>query len=101
MALLTQADFDPLLNETFQLQLDDETLLELRLTEVNPGSDRIQSQYESDERKPFSLIFRGPSDPLLQQRLYSLKHPALGGLDIFLVPIGPDQQGMCYEAVFA
>ena len=52
-------------------------------------------------REPFSLVFRGPMDPLLAQRIYPLDHAEMGQRDIFLVPIGPDQEGMRYEAVFA
>jgi len=50
--------------------------------------------------RPFSLTFRGPRDALLPQSTYRLEHDAMGDLDLFLVPIGPDPQGMCYEAVF-
>jgi hypothetical protein len=51
-------------------------------------------------RAPFSLIFRGPLDPVLVQRTYRLEHETLGTLEIFLVPIGSNQDGMRYEAVF-
>jgi hypothetical protein len=51
-------------------------------------------------RSPFSLVFRGPLSPVMPQRTYPLEHPALGRLEIFLVPIGPDASGMRYEAVF-
>jgi uncharacterized protein DUF6916 len=33
-------------------------------------------------------------------RIHRVEHEELGALDVFLVPIGPDQAGMCYEAVF-
>jgi hypothetical protein len=36
----------------------------------------------------------------LEQRIYAVHHPALGAFDLFLVPIGPDGEGMRYEAVF-
>ncbi len=52
-------------------------------------------------RRPFSLIFSNPrKDSYLPQRTYSLEHAKLGVLEIFLVPIGPDENGMFYEAVF-
>jgi hypothetical protein len=51
-------------------------------------------------RSPFSLIFRGPASPIFPQRIWALEHAALGRLEIFLVPIGPDAAGMRYEAVF-
>jgi hypothetical protein len=52
-------------------------------------------------RKPFSIIFRGPLDPPLSQAIYPLAHPGLGELEIFLVPVGADESGMRYEAVFS
>ena len=51
-------------------------------------------------RQPFSLTFRGPAEPLLAQAIYRLEHALLGALDIFIVPIGPDGDGMLYEAIF-
>jgi hypothetical protein len=51
-------------------------------------------------RAPFSLVFRGPLEPLLPQGIHRLEHDALGELDLFLVPIGPDEAGTRYEAVF-
>jgi hypothetical protein len=37
----------------------------------------------------------------MPQRIYRLQHEELGQLELFLVPIGPDADGMCYEAVFS
>jgi hypothetical protein len=50
--------------------------------------------------RPFSLVFRGPRSPSLPQAQYRLEHPAMGELDVFLVPIALDPQGLSYEAVF-
>jgi hypothetical protein len=51
-------------------------------------------------RQAFSLVFRGQPAPVLPQRTYAFMHPRLGGFDLFIVPIGPDREGMRYEAVF-
>lgn len=54
-------------------------------------------------RVPFSLIFRHsllPQNAYLPQQIYHLEHPTLGTLDLFLVPLGPDSEGMRYEAIF-
>ncbi len=53
------------------------------------------------KRQPFTLTFRGPHQPILPQRIYTLENPDHGCLSIFLVPIGPDESGMRYEAVFS
>jgi hypothetical protein len=50
---------------------------------------------------PFSLVFRGPLEPVLPQRIYRLENESLGAFELFIVPIGPDDAGMQYEAVFA
>ena len=52
-------------------------------------------------RLQFSLVFRGPMEPLLPQAICGVDHDELGHLDLFLVPIGPDGTGMRYQAVFA
>jgi hypothetical protein len=53
------------------------------------------------KRQPFTLTFRGPHQPILPQCIYTLENPCHGCLSIFLVPIGPDEVGMKYEAVFS
>jgi hypothetical protein len=36
----------------------------------------------------------------LPQRIYRVEHGELGAMEIFLVPIGPDEVAHRYEAVF-
>lgn len=52
-------------------------------------------------RAPFSLHFLGPEGQRMAQRTWTLEHAALGRLDIFLVPLGPVQGRMRYEAIFS
>ncbi len=66
----------------------------LELVEVNAGHGPRRGG------RPFSLVFRGPRNPVLPQAQYRLEHEAMGALDIFLVPIALDAQGLSYEAVF-
>lgn len=94
---LDQAQFDPLLQQQFDVVFVDGRL-PLKLVEVKPlGGETVPDA----KRKPFSLTFLGPMKPQMPQRIYPLEHTALGRLEIFLVPIGPAQGGMQYEAVFA
>jgi hypothetical protein len=59
-------------------------------------------------RAPFAVVFRGPLRPVLPQGIYHVEHEQLGTLELFLVPIGPDEPpapgqpptAMRYEAVF-
>ena len=69
----------------------------LVLTEV-----RLQGTFDPElhKRRAFSLLFGGPAEPALEQRMYSLRNEILGELAIFLVPVGMDGERMLYEAVF-
>lgn len=102
LAALTHEDFARYLGERFRLTPDGDALgpgafeLELLRVDASPVRDRIRRA-----RVPFSLVFLGPGDPVLPQRIYRLGNATLGTLDIFLVPIGRDERGVRYEAVFS
>jgi hypothetical protein len=52
--------------------------------------------------RQFSLFFNGPPDPMLPQDTYSLQHPALGELMVFLVPVvGSNRERIVYQACFS
>ena len=55
---------------------------------------------EEMPRQPFSIVFRGPGDVLFPQRIYRMEHDKIGSFELFLVPIGPDEKGLRYEAIF-
>jgi hypothetical protein len=57
--------------------------------------------FAADMRQPFTIQLRGPLEPFLPQGMYPLEHPAIEGLEVFLVPLGPGDRGMQYEAIFA
>jgi len=57
-------------------------------------------QQITTRQEVFSLIFLGPKDLLLPQRMYQLAHDQLGSGRLFLVPIGQNEEGVRYEAVF-
>jgi hypothetical protein len=95
---LDKGDFDPHVGDEFELELGAESTLSLELIAADPLSSGTVARAT---RAPFSLIFRSPGERRhAQQRIYTVRHPVLGALDIFLVPIGPDEGGMRYEAVF-
>jgi hypothetical protein len=92
---LTKDTFEPLQGETFSLAHDGGTTLSLALVAVLGNGLR-----GSATREQFAIHFRGPAIPALPQRIYPLQHETLGTLEIFLVPIKRDADGMMYEAVF-
>ena len=85
------------IGEPFHIVMDDATMLTTRLMEVTPAVTPARAH----GRTPFSLVFRSPPGAPLPQRIYRIHHDELGALDLFLVPIGPDADGMRYEAVFS
>lgn len=92
---LTKETWEIHLNGAFQADIDAGRSLEMRLIEVSGYGRRPDAA-----REAYSLVFRGPKQPLLAQCIYSLRHELMGQLEIFLVPIGPDSEGMRYEAIF-
>ncbi len=97
----TSETFTPHLHRTFRVSADSATALDLTLIEVTElGSGSGRGNEAAAGRVPFSLVFRGPLQPVLPQRTYRVEHDGIGAFDLFLVPIGPDAEGMRYEAVF-
>jgi hypothetical protein len=48
----------------------------------------------------FSLHFRGPIAPRLQQHIHRFEHEKLGSFDLFLTVIAADEAGTIYEVIF-
>ena len=94
--LLHYENFGPHVNSTFALKLG-ETTVDLALTEA---TRQVVRPFPGMMRQPFSLIFRSTSQVVLPQRMYALKHAAMGTIDIFLVPIGRDVHGVVYQAIY-
>jgi hypothetical protein len=94
---LEQADFAAHLGTTFRLRFPDGAALDLVLQEASPHPHLPPPP---GRRRGFSLVFRSSSQGHLPQGIYRLDHEAMGAMDLFLVPIGPREGGMCYEAVF-
>lgn len=91
---LTIETFAGRLGEAFTL-VADEQRLPTELVEAT-----VHGEATETGRAPFSIVFRGPADPVLPQRIYHFEHAELGDLELFVVPIGRDAEGVLYEAVF-
>jgi hypothetical protein len=85
-----------LLGSNFSIRFPDLSL-ELELIEV---SSVVADTTEDGQKEPFSLVFRSADENYMEQGSYQLNHDTLGERIIFLVPIGTDEIGMRYEAVF-
>jgi hypothetical protein len=95
---LQSSDFLPNLHGRFRVLSDGVEPIELELTRVT----EIRQKSRPEARAPFSLIFLGPSSQqYLIQHTYRLEHERMGALDLFLVPLGPAEGRMQYEAIFS
>ncbi len=97
----TLQTFAPLVHDPFRVVQDAVPDLVLELTEVHEMADTGPRDPRVGQRRtPFSLLFRGPRAVILPQQIVRLEHATLGAFDLFIVPLGPDAQGVRYEAIF-
>lgn len=92
---LTVETFAPAIGDAFEVDAGEAGALELTLADVRAVPA------ESASRDPFVLTFTGPADPVLAQRTFPFRHPSIGSLVIFIVPIARNEDTATYEAVFA
>ena len=93
----TVGTFSEHLGGTFRVYPDDSNQLDVELISA---TDLSEKPGETSRGRPFSVVFRGGGEASLPQRTYRMEHARIGVFEIFLVPIGPDEKGPRYEAVF-
>jgi len=100
---VTNELFAPHVGERFELAPSDGEPFEAVLSSCDESSYGSREQWlASIDRVPFSLVFHAPGGELLPQQIFTVRHPRVGDLEIFLVPLGPQRDGaMAYEAVFS
>jgi hypothetical protein len=89
----SRAQFASHVNSRFDVEPGNGAPLSLELVEVEEGRS-------SPDHEQFALVFRAPRDMPAQQGTYRVKHPVLGALDLFLVPVGREGDDLLLEAVF-
>jgi len=92
---LTMETFSPLVNEEFNVYIGDRAL-PVRLLEVTP----LKGSGDNQEHQAWSLVFQFPPQRLFDQGTYEFEHSDTGRLAIFVVPIGQDENGVRYQAIF-
>ncbi|MDQ3914905.1 MAG: hypothetical protein M3323_06170 [Actinomycetota bacterium] len=88
--------YESCVGDAFRLEFADHPPVDLTLAEAAPSP----WQREEGGRVAFRLEFTGPTEPLLDQRTYRMQHDELGTIEIFIVPVGRDEKGATYEAIF-
>lgn len=94
---LSRQRFADYLGTEFTIMLEGGQRVSLTLVEVNPLGKRETGQLTIES---YSLLFEGPTAPMLPRSSFQFVHPYLGELVIFIIPLGPRSGIMRYEAVF-
>lgn len=90
---LHRSTFDPYLEQKFVIHLGPTERLEVELVQI--------SERKSPNTESFALLFLGPFDKVLSQKIYRMEHAEMGAFELFLVPVMvPSDRGIHYEALF-
>lgn len=89
-------DFQACLKQGFSL-VDGDYREELTLVQV----DRFGENNGVDGSEAFAIVFQSNNPEAIPQQTYQLSNEQLGELQLFIVPIGQDESGVRYEAVFS
>lgn len=92
-------DFERVVGTRFTVAavVDDDTD---QLFEVDLRLHAISERIRTAGAESWSLEFRGPAEFVFEQGMASLDHDRFGRLDLMIVPLGPRDGEMSYEAVF-
>ncbi len=100
---LTSEDFSAHIHESFRIKPeggDNGATYGPGVAELIEVNELSTPQNRPEKRTPFSLIFRCSNEVIMPQQIYLVEHAQLGPLMMFLVPVGQDQEGYLYEAIF-
>ena len=97
MKLLSSEDFARAAHQVFDLDIGGASL-PLTLVDVQVA---VSPQTTDLARAPFCLFFRSAAQVVLPQKTYTLRQAEMGVVEIFLVPVGRDREGVVYQAVFS
>jgi len=96
----TLDDAQALVNNVFTVSVDGNDY-QLKLLEAAAIELHARRKSQLPKRPPFSMYFLGPHDPILTQGTYALRGDAAMFEMLFITPIGRDEEGTEYEAVFS
>lgn len=91
---LIASDFENLRGHSFTITSTNPNVT-LELIEIESKNSSLR------EGGAFALTWKGSVDSILEQGTYTFTHKEMEPTEIFIVPIGPDDEGCLYEAVFA
>ncbi|MGA7672510.1 MAG: hypothetical protein WBW04_18950 [Nitrolancea sp.] len=97
---LQLSTFEPLIDQTFDIELPTGETFNFSLESVMPLHNRTTDLADPDRRVPFSLLLLGSSGISMPQGTYHFIHESVGEFDMFIVPIERRGDRLTYQAVF-
>ena len=97
MSILTKKLFDELENKDFEIKINENNNESFSLIEIKSVNSHTTAEGQAE---PFALLFQSNNETIYDQGIYTLKNIELNEINIFLVPIGSNETGTQYEAVF-
>lgn len=94
---LSKLSFENINDNVFTIFFDLDNSIVSELIEVKSINSHTLAKGQAE---PFSLVFQVKDDRVFEQNTFQIQHKELGDLTLFLVPIGADENGVRYEAVF-
>lgn len=92
--------FEPLVNQSFCLNVPEHGGINLKLTKANDLSTRLVGKADQIPRESFSLLFNASKKVKVESGTYELEHKALGKVPLFISPCGEESDGVRYEIIF-
>src|SRR5215204_1451266 len=86
-------DFSKYLDTKFKVYRSDDEVFEAELVGVFDLRN-------DDVLQTFSVEFLIPDEFGQEQRIYKIEHPELGAIELFIVPVGQNDSGLRFEAIF-
>lgn len=93
--------FASLVKSNFSLWIDAQDSVEVELFEVTPLVLGPMGGTPQRTCENFALIFLGPADRLLPQKMYWFESPSIGRFELFIVPVSREPAGIRYQATFS
>ena len=100
---LASATFAGRIGDTFEVAAGGAEPFEVVLSECEEAQHGSRAEMQEQfGRVPFSLVFHAAArDRYWPQQTFTLRHADLGEFELFMVPLGPDERGMRYQAVIS
>ncbi|MBL4773233.1 MAG: hypothetical protein JKX98_06435 [Alcanivoracaceae bacterium] len=94
---INKQTFENINNKIFEILFDSENPTSCELIEIKGINTQTVKEGLPE---PFSLVFQAAGDTIFEQNTYFVKNNEFKKTPLFLVPIGSDEKGVRYEAIF-